>query len=209
MGVVESNVVRLPGNHKSSSFSPAPSPLSLSGQSQEMLVWTSWELCTLQCCCAVNCGELLFFKFALLHFSVHCSALDVHCSGSDAHCARKGKYTMQKACKRNVQKMALDLKNGHKRHLIWEMAIGGGPCARLMKMNYPQNAKCIFCATVVVSIKWIMSTEYKFPWMDNNCQIMKTLFEGNSMFRKVNLLIFACTTRNDIWHLDFFVVDVD
>ena len=54
-----------------------------------------------------------------------------------------------------------------------------------------------------------MSTEYKFPWMDNNCQIMKTLFEGDSMFRKVNLLIFACTTRNDTWHLDFFVVDVD
>ena len=41
-----------------------------------------------------------------------------------------------------------------------------------------------------------MSTEYKFPWM-------KTLFEGDSIFRKVNLLIFGCT----IW--DFFVVDID
>ena len=88
-----------------------PLPLPLSPAKAKKCLFEQVESCALFSAAVQKTVENYFSSDLHFWFFVHCNALDVHC-------ARKGKYTMQKACKRNVQKMALDLKNGHKRHLI-------------------------------------------------------------------------------------------
>ena len=104
--------------------------------------------------------------FLTLHFCVSCTvfflALQYICQCA-VHGRESTECRLQKAWKGNVQKMALELKNGQKNHFFWEMAIGVGLCAQLMKMNYLQRkcAKCSFGCFNKVNIvdrvqKWII-----------------------------------------------------
>ena len=166
MGVVESNVVRLPGNDKSTSFSDSFSCFSLPlyGWSQEMFVWTSWEVYA-AIFTAITFLEFALFSlctFVLVACTVFVLALQYICQ-CVVHGRESTECRLQKAWKGNVQKMALELKNGQKNHFFWEMAIGVGLCAQLMKMNYLQRkcAKCSFGCFNKVNIvdrvqKWII-----------------------------------------------------